>query len=110
MLKGPDMIPFLDLLMPHEELEEELVSVFRTALRHGRFSGGPNPIPVHLQEAYAWLGYAPGDLPVAERVATEVLSLPMYPQLTCAQQERVIEALRDHLQASASLRVAGVAA
>src|SRR5215813_1558981 len=41
MLKGPDMVPFLDLVMPHEELEEELISVFRTALRHGRFSGGP---------------------------------------------------------------------
>jgi dTDP-4-amino-4,6-dideoxygalactose transaminase len=68
------------------------------------------PIPVHLQEAYAWLGYAQGDLPVAERVATTLLSLPMYPQLTCAQQDRVVEVLRDHLQASAGLRAAGVAA
>jgi dTDP-4-amino-4,6-dideoxygalactose transaminase len=41
VLKGPDMIPLLDLIPLHEELEEELVSVFRTALRHGRFSGGP---------------------------------------------------------------------
>jgi dTDP-4-amino-4,6-dideoxygalactose transaminase len=72
----------------------------RDALQHALTQAGIDtgihyPIPVHLQEAYAWLGYAPGDLPVTERVATEVLSLPMYPQLTGAQQDRVVEALRD---------------
>ena len=35
------MVPFVDLVTPHEALEEELLSVFQTALRHGRFSGGP---------------------------------------------------------------------
>jgi dTDP-4-amino-4,6-dideoxygalactose transaminase len=68
------------------------------------------PIPVHLQEAYAWLGYAPGDLPVTERVAAEVLSLPMYPQLTCEQQDRVVEALQCYVQRSADLQGAGAAA
>jgi dTDP-4-amino-4,6-dideoxygalactose transaminase len=42
-------------------------------------------MPLHLQKAYAWLGYVPGDFPAAERVAAEVLSSPMYPQLTCEQ-------------------------
>jgi len=46
-------------------------------------------IPVHLQPAYRDLGYSPGDFPVAERAATEVLSLPMFPELTDGQIETV---------------------
>jgi dTDP-4-amino-4,6-dideoxygalactose transaminase len=49
------------------------------------------PIPLHLQNAYASLNYRPGDFPVAERVAAEILSLPMFPQLTAEQQARVVE-------------------
>jgi dTDP-4-amino-4,6-dideoxygalactose transaminase len=45
-------------------------------------SGVHYPIPVHLQPAYRDLGYARGDFPVAEQVAGEVLSVPMYPELT----------------------------
>ena len=51
------------------------------------------PIPVHLQPAYANLGYTRGDFPVAERAADEVLSLPMYPELTSRQIERVAGAV-----------------
>ena len=47
------------------------------------------PIPLHLQKAYKSLNHRPGDFPVAETVAAEIMSLPMYPQLTAAQQERV---------------------
>jgi dTDP-4-amino-4,6-dideoxygalactose transaminase len=47
------------------------------------------PVPIHLQEAAQFLGYRKGDLPVTERVANEVLSLPMYAELTDAQAERV---------------------
>ncbi len=53
------------------------------------------PIPVHLQKAYAHLGHQPGDFPVAEQVARECFSLPMYPELSTAQQDRVIEALNE---------------
>jgi dTDP-4-amino-4,6-dideoxygalactose transaminase len=49
------------------------------------------PIPLHLQKAYVSLNYRPGDLPVAEKVAAEIISLPMYPQLTAEQQARVVE-------------------
>ena len=49
------------------------------------------PIPLHLQKAYSILNYHQGDLPIAERVATEILSLPMFPQLTPQQQSRVVE-------------------
>jgi dTDP-4-amino-4,6-dideoxygalactose transaminase len=54
-------------------------------------SGIHYPIPLHLQKAYASLNYGPGDFPVAERVAAEILSLPMFPQLTADQQARVAE-------------------
>jgi dTDP-4-amino-4,6-dideoxygalactose transaminase len=49
------------------------------------------PIPLHLQKAYAFLNYCEGDFPIAERAAAEILSLPMFPQLTPAQQSRVTE-------------------
>ena len=49
------------------------------------------PIPLHLQKAYHTLGYSPGDCPVTERVAAEIVSLPMYPQLAVAEQARVVE-------------------
>ena len=51
------------------------------------------PIPLHLQKAYAHLGYKTGDFPVTERVAPEILSLPMFPQLTHEQQQHVAEKL-----------------
>jgi dTDP-4-amino-4,6-dideoxygalactose transaminase len=52
------------------------------------------PIPPHLQEAYRDLGIAEGDLPVAERLARETLSLPMGPHLGAGDAERVVAAVR----------------
>ncbi len=49
------------------------------------------PIPLHLQKAYASLNYSRRDFPVAGRVADEIVSLPMFPQLTAHQQARVVE-------------------
>ena len=57
------------------------------------------PIPVHLQPAYAGLGYKPGDFPVAEKLAQEVLSLPLYPELTPAQIEEVVAAVQQGVHA-----------
>jgi dTDP-4-amino-4,6-dideoxygalactose transaminase len=51
------------------------------------------PLPLHLQPAYAFLGYRPGTLPHAETAAAEVLSLPLYPEMTEDQQDQVISAL-----------------
>jgi dTDP-4-amino-4,6-dideoxygalactose transaminase len=51
------------------------------------------PVPLHLLGAFAGLGHGPGDFPVAEAAAAEVLSLPLFPHITAAQQERVAEAL-----------------
>jgi dTDP-4-amino-4,6-dideoxygalactose transaminase len=56
------------------------------------------PIPVHLQVAYADLGYKAGDFPQSELAAAEVLSLPMYPELTPTQVSTVAEGLQSVLQ------------
>lgn len=55
------------------------------------------PLPLHLQPVYKSLGYQAGQLPVAEQVCREVLSLPMFPELTRDQQERAIYGLKDCL-------------
>jgi len=74
--------------------------VVRTADREGLMdhlkkvgigTGIHYPIPLHLQKAYAALNYHRGDLPVAEKAAAEIVSLPMFPQLTAEQQARVAE-------------------
>jgi dTDP-4-amino-4,6-dideoxygalactose transaminase len=53
------------------------------------------PVPLHLQQAYHALGYRSGDFPITEEVASEILSLPMYPQLTDSRQAKVVDALKD---------------
>jgi dTDP-4-amino-4,6-dideoxygalactose transaminase len=52
------------------------------------------PIPLHLQQCFAYLGYKPGAFPESERASKEVLSLPVYPELTQAQQDETIDAVR----------------
>jgi dTDP-4-amino-4,6-dideoxygalactose transaminase len=53
------------------------------------------PIPLHLQKAYQHLGYKPGDFPVTERVAAEIVSLPMFPQLDASQQLEVVNKVKE---------------
>jgi dTDP-4-amino-4,6-dideoxygalactose transaminase len=53
------------------------------------------PYPLHLQPVYQNLGYQIGDLPIAEQACHEVISLPMYPELTRQQQDQVIYALKE---------------
>jgi len=69
------------------------------AIRHlasaGVGTGIHYPIPLHLQKAYANLGYKKGDFPIAEMVASKALSLPLYPHLRRDQQSRVVSELHN---------------
>jgi dTDP-4-amino-4,6-dideoxygalactose transaminase len=76
--------------------------VVRTADREGLMTYLKNagigtgihyPIPLHLQNAYESKGHREGDFPICEKVAREIVSLPMFPQLTSDQQQRVVEAV-----------------
>jgi dTDP-4-amino-4,6-dideoxygalactose transaminase len=60
------------------------------------------PLPPHLQNAYAELGYAPGDLPLAERLAGEVLSLPIGPHVSDAEIDCVVAALHGFARSASS--------
>jgi dTDP-4-amino-4,6-dideoxygalactose transaminase len=57
------------------------------------------PIPLHLQKAYEHLGYETGDFPVTERIAREIVSLPMFPQLSYSQQDEVANKTKEFLNA-----------
>jgi dTDP-4-amino-4,6-dideoxygalactose transaminase len=92
----------LQVTCPHEPSWSKAVYhlyVIRTAYRDGMArhlnaagigTGIHYPVPLHMQKAYAGLGYASEDFPVSTRVAQEILSLPMFPQLQISQQARVV--------------------
>ncbi len=61
----------------------------------GIITGVHYPIPVHLQEAYKFLGYKKGDLPVTERIVGEILSLPIHPEMREKEQKEVARALKE---------------
>jgi len=70
---------------------EELMDHLESA---GIGTGLHYPVPLHLQKAYASMNYSRGDFPIAEGVSEEIISLPMFPQLTARQQARVAKEIR----------------
>lgn len=100
----------LDLVLPYEPKHVRAVyHLFvvrlqeRDALREhlkarGISTGIHYPIPLHLQPAYRHLGYKEGDFPITEECARQVLSLPMYPELTQAQIEEVARAIKEFME------------
>lgn len=76
---------------------------FRKALEQkGIATGIHYPIPIHLQPACSQYGYTHGMLPITEAVASRIVSLPMYPELTQEQVQRVVNAVREHVAVNAS--------
>ena len=67
--------------------------------RRGVMAGIHYPVPIHLQAAFAGCGFPEGSLPETEAAAREVLSLPMYPELTPAQVDEVVEAVQEFFAA-----------
>ncbi len=88
--EAPDAASAWHLYVVRSEQRDELLAFLND---HGVAAGIHYPVPLHLQPAYADLGYRPGDLPVTEAVASTCLSLPLYPELCHDQQDRVVELL-----------------
>ncbi len=63
--------------------------------KKGISTGLHYPIPIHLQAAYQDLGYKKGDFPIAEKLAAEILSLPIYPELNNSQVEYIAKTIKD---------------
>jgi dTDP-4-amino-4,6-dideoxygalactose transaminase len=76
-------------------------AVARTLAEHGIATGVHYPTPIHLQPAYRHLGLGAGSFPVAETAAPRLLSLPMFPELSTAQLDRVVDALATAVRAPA---------
>lgn len=62
--------------------------------KNGIACGVYYPIPLHLQKCFAYLNYHRGDLPESERVSLETLSIPVYPELSKAQQQGIVDTIR----------------
>jgi dTDP-4-amino-4,6-dideoxygalactose transaminase len=72
-------------------------------------SGIHYPVPLHLQKAYENLGYSQGSFPITEKIAKEIVSLPMFPHLTIEQQRRVAGEISRFLRAELNpAKVAGL--
>ena len=63
-------------------------------------SGIHNPTPLHLSKAYEHHNLPKGSFPIAEKLAEEIVSLPIYPEITEAQQARVVNVVKEHARSA----------
>lgn len=92
--EGPDTEPCYYMFVVRTERRDHLNGILSAA---GIGAGIHYPIPLHLQPALRHLGYARGDFPNSEQAASEVLSLPMYPELFAKQVVRVARVVSEAL-------------
>ena len=91
VLPGNESIYNQYTLRVHGGRRDELAAFLR---ERGVGSSVYYPVPLHLQECFAYLGYRQGQFPESERAAAEVLSIPVFPELTEAQREHVAASIR----------------
>lgn len=99
----PPVMPYADHARHVYAVRSPVRDAVRETLRTAGVETGVHyPAPVHLQAGYADLGYGPGAFPHAERAAREVLSLPIYPELSERDQRTVVEGVLRAVAARAS--------
>jgi len=86
--RDPDALPVYHLYVLRADNRDKIAGALE---KRGIASGIYYPLPLHLQTAFAYLGYKAGDLPVAEKACTQALALPCYPELTLAQQQEIAQ-------------------
>jgi dTDP-4-amino-4,6-dideoxygalactose transaminase len=94
----PGNVPVWHLYVVRLTRRDEVLAELNAA---GIGAGIHYPTPIHLHGAYADLGHGVGDFPVAENSARQIMSLPIYPGITPAQQERVVAVLADAVSRAA---------
>ena len=90
---GPDCEPVYHLFVVRVPNRDALLKRLHEA---GYEAGVHYPVPLHAQKAYAYLNYRVGDLPATEEAAREVISLPLYPELPCAEIQNIAAIVSTH--------------
>lgn len=92
--RDPKAVPVYHLYVLRSNQREKIAVALN---QNGIASGVYYPLPLHLQNAFAYLGYKAGDLPVAEEACTQALAIPCYPEITRQQQEIIAEIIHSAL-------------
>jgi dTDP-4-amino-4,6-dideoxygalactose transaminase len=90
--EAPDSKPVYHLFVVRVDAARR--DAIRTAMSNAGVATAVHyPTPIHLQKAFAYLGQGPGSCPIVERSVNEMISLPMFPDMTSAQVDRVVDVL-----------------
>ena len=93
--EGKGNTPVYHLYVIQTPRRDELQAFLR---ERGVFTGIHYPVPIHLQKAVDFLGYKKGDLPVTEKVVSQILSLPMYAELTGREINYITDSIKDFIK------------